>query len=58
MTQEQFVYWLQGKLEGRGEVSNDEIKIIKDHLETVFYKVTPIYPQTHLPRDNSTLLKC
>ena len=42
MTQEQFVYWLQGKLEGR--VLDGELKEIQDHLKTVFHKVTPIQP--------------
>jgi len=44
MTPEQFCYWLQGMLEGNPnltKLSKDQTQIIKDHLETVFTKVTP-----------------
>lgn len=42
MTPEQFCYWLQGF----GELTNDapspeQWKAIKEHLQTVFHKVTP-----------------
>lgn len=40
MTQEQFIYWLQGKLEGR-DIKDPELKMIQGHLATVFKKVTP-----------------
>ena len=45
MTPEQFTYWLQGKLEGRTilDLGSDELKMIQDHLNTVFHKVTPTY---------------
>ena len=42
MTPEQFAYWLQGFVEIRGSVpSAGEWEVIKDHLATVFTKVTP-----------------
>ena len=43
MTPEQFAYWLQGYAElTHGFVPNaDQWKSIKDHLSTVFHKVTP-----------------
>ena len=44
MTQEQFIYWLQGKLEGRN--LDGELKEIQDHLKTVFHKVTPLTSYT------------
>lgn len=39
----QFCYWLQGFFEiaDPERISIDEIKIIKDHLQLVFNKVTP-----------------
>ncbi len=46
MTPEQFCYWLQGKLEGRNPEDIaivEEIKMIQDHLKTVFDKKTPPY---------------
>lgn len=45
MTPEQFCYWLQGYY----ELTNDTDRlsqrdhIIRDHLQTVFQKVTPTY---------------
>jgi hypothetical protein len=43
MTPEQFVYWLQGYAEiSRSDMlTEDEWKVIKDHLQLVFDKVTP-----------------
>lgn len=42
MTPEQFAYWLQGFVEIRGSVpTSAEWDVIKDHLATVFKKVTP-----------------
>jgi len=49
MTNEQFTYWLQGYAEICGtEPTAEQWQIIKDHLQTVFVKVTPrrIIPQT------------
>lgn len=46
MTPEQFVYWLQGFKEIGGykdTITAKEWQIIKDHLEQVFIKRTPIY---------------
>lgn len=47
MTTEQFTYWLQGfvELTPDGEVpSAVQWRAIKDHLKTVFVKVTPTIP--------------
>lgn len=42
MTPEQFAYWLQGFVELHGELPNEEQwESIKEHLQTVFRKVTP-----------------
>ncbi len=42
MTPEQFAYWLQGFVELHGELpSEEQWKLIKEHLQTVFNKVTP-----------------
>ena len=45
MTPEQFTYWLQGFVEIRESeqagLTEREWDIIKDHLQTVFHKVTP-----------------
>ncbi len=52
MTPEQFVYWLQGFVEIREKqevgLTEREWDIIKDHLQTVFHKVTPNY-QPYIP---------
>lgn len=48
MTPEQFTYWLQGFVEIRETekvgLTEREWDIIKDHLKTVFNKVTPYRP--------------
>lgn len=42
MTSEQFAYWLQGFVELNGsEPTTEQWQSIKDHLKTVFVKVTP-----------------
>lgn len=43
MTTEQFTYWLQGffEISDAKELKAKEVKIIKDHLNLVFNKVTP-----------------
>lgn len=43
MTEQQFVYWIQGWIELNGGKQPDEAqwKMICDHLKTVFVKVTP-----------------
>jgi hypothetical protein len=53
MTPEQFTYWLQGYSEiTQGVPTKEQWKIIQDHLQTVFHKVTPMYsPNTeYLPK--------
>lgn len=43
MTPEQFTYWLQGYAEINEAAPNEQQwQIIKDHLQTVFLKVTPL----------------
>jgi hypothetical protein len=48
MTPEQFTYWLQGFMEilDPTMIHEKETQIIKDHLKTVFNKVTPEYINT------------
>lgn len=43
MTPEQFCYWLHGffEIQGSGPLSTMQSKIIEDHLDLVFNKVTP-----------------
>ena len=43
MKPEQFVYWLQGYLEIQDpkEIDEHSTKVIKDHLDLVFTKLTP-----------------
>lgn len=49
MTPEQFTYWLQGYTELNGsQPTPEQWKIIKDHLQLVFNKVTPNY--SYLPK--------
>lgn len=56
MTAEQFCYWLQGYMEvtqavtGQLEIDHIAAKVINDHLQTVFHKVTPTYQFPTLPR--------
>jgi len=58
MNSEQFVYWLQGfsEIEGASPTPK-QWKIIQDHLNLVFTKVTPKYTQEELykPSDNWAL---
>ena len=43
MTPEQFCYWLQGRLElNDSPLSAEETKMVKEHLATVFHKITPL----------------
>jgi len=53
MTPEQFVYWLQGFNEIRDKeavgLSENEWEIIREHLKTVFHKVTPERDRIKLP---------
>lgn len=47
MTPEQFCYWLQGYFELKKTIDHREgatpetMKMIEDHLQTVFHKITP-----------------
>jgi hypothetical protein len=51
MTPEQFVYWLQGFLEvsGASEMNEQQLRIVRDHLELVLSKRTPAYVQHAQP---------
>jgi hypothetical protein len=51
MTPEQFCYWLQGRAEMQpnNPPSADEWRMIADHLQTVFKKVTPAIKTESLP---------
>ena len=47
MTPENFCYWLQGFFELNSDIPpTKREQIIKDHLQTVFKKVTPTYTST------------
>lgn len=45
MTPEQFAYWLQGYFEisRNTQLNEEQVKIVKDHLQLCFNKVTPPY---------------
>lgn len=51
MTERDFCYWLQGfiELSDAKSLSEDQIKMVKDHLALVFNKVTPMYPSITVP---------
>lgn len=61
MTPENFCYWLQGFIEiGNPEnITAAEIQVIKDHLQLVFKKETPVrmgglnpvYPRPNYPNE-------
>lgn len=55
MTPEQFTYWLQGFMEvsNPSELDARQVQIIKDHLATVFTKVTPDRSKVTRQRDRS-----
>lgn len=54
MTEQQFCYWLQGFAEVSHQAPTDEQwKIIQDHLQLVFRKETPSYKQSSAPLDLS-----
>lgn len=50
MTPDQFCYWLQGFFELKKTIDHrdgstpETMKMIEDHLQTVFQKVTPPFP--------------
>ena len=48
MNHDQFTYWLQGFVEMNGgkDPTKEQWRMIKDHLQTCFVKVTPTYPQS------------
>lgn len=63
MNSEQFTYWLQGFVELNGsEPTAEQWQSIKDHLNTVFVKVTPsitIFNQTApVPDAGKTIRDC
>jgi len=53
MTPEQFVYWLQGFNEIRDKeavgLSEYQWEVVREHLQTVFHKVTPERDRIKLP---------
>lgn len=58
MTSEQFSYWLQGFSELVGkEPTKEQWKIIQDHLQLVFKKITPSYTPHPLPNYHDQLLR-
>ena len=64
MTSDQFCYWLQGffelkkTIDHRDGATPETMKMIEDHLQTVFKKVTPEVEQAKkLLSDNEESLK-
>ena len=59
MTQENFVYWLNGFLEisDAKKLNEKQVQIIKDHLALVFEKVTPDYGDFSLSSSSTANLK-
>lgn len=58
MTPEQFCYWLQGFAEiTDGEPTPEQWKAIREHLATVFTKVTPAFEplKQYAPNDGPRL---
>ena len=51
MTAESFCYWLQGALElgQQKALTEEQVKIVQDHLNLVLKKVTPQYNVPSLP---------
>jgi hypothetical protein len=47
----QFVYWLQGALElgQQKALSEEQVKIVQDHINLVLRKVTPGYNLPQMP---------
>jgi len=58
MTAEQFTYWLQGFIEINDPktIGEKETQIIKDHLATVFNKVTPIWKGPYVSPPQPTII--
>lgn len=56
MTTEQFCYWVQGFLEIQDpkNITEEQVKIIKDHLNLVFTKLTPPYKITKITFPETT----
>lgn len=56
MTSEQFAYWLQGFAElNDGPPSPEQWQAIRDHLQTVFVKVTPTFDPAQRLRPSVTV---
>lgn len=65
MDEKNFVYWLQGYLElsGAKELNEQQVQVIKDHIQLVMKKVTPnvnpypniMYVPASLPSDKIEL---
>jgi hypothetical protein len=51
MTPEQFAYWLQGFVELNGDnlPTEEQWQAVREHLATVFKKITPYYLNTNPP---------
>lgn len=51
MNSENFAYWLQGALElgGLKTLNEVQVKVVQDHLDLVFKKVTPVRQITSTP---------
>lgn len=68
MNSEQFAYWLQGffEISNQDHLTAKQLQIVKDHLATVFNKITPDrnngvqefkkYEYPFIPNDNTTII--
>lgn len=55
MTSDNFAYWLQGffELTGTNQLSEKQVRMIKEHLQLVFNKVTPDHNETENEPENA-----
>ena len=61
MNSQEFCYWLRGYFEVTGDnvnvaLTEEQVKIIKDHLSLVFKKVTPTYCGTLAGKSDDSIV--
>ncbi len=59
MTPEQFCFWLHGffELTGKDELSAAQSKMVREHLDLVFHKVTPPLSDDDVPEITPEIAK-